>query len=110
MSSPDAVLESRRLRPDTQNALIARVFCVCGRMQALAQERLEGYRLHVEQARDEIEALQVNVAIVLEGIVFIARRIGRKYTPSLKHDICNSIRQTASDWNSLQAISLDAAR
>lgn len=28
--------------------------------QALAQERLEGYRLHVEQAREEIEALQVS--------------------------------------------------
>lgn len=27
--------------------------------QALAQERLEGYRLHVEQAREEIEILQV---------------------------------------------------
>lgn len=27
--------------------------------QALAQERLEGYRLHVEQSREEIDALQV---------------------------------------------------
>ncbi len=31
--------------------------------QALAQERLEGYRLHVEQAREEIEALQVGPLI-----------------------------------------------
>lgn len=28
-------------------------------IKALAQERLEGYRLHVEQAREEIEAVQV---------------------------------------------------
>lgn len=29
------------------------------RFQDLARERLEGYRLHVENAREEIEALQV---------------------------------------------------
>ena len=40
--------------------------------QALAQERLEGYRLHVEQAREEIEVLQVRT-LSLGNM----RRIGR---------------------------------
>lgn len=41
-----------------RTALLARL-CLPAPFQAVAQERLEGYRLHVEQAREEIEALQV---------------------------------------------------
>ena len=46
------------------------LFLICPRhfslvLQAMAQERLGGYRLHVEQAREEIEALQVSKLIHL---------------------------------------------
>lgn len=58
----DVIPESRLLRSETQNARNTPpgflYFLV--KLQALAQERLESYRLHVEQAREEIEALQVS--------------------------------------------------
>ena len=46
--------------------------------QALAQERLGGYRLHVEQAREEIEALQVRTRIYSVFDVFKEGRAGKK--------------------------------
>ena len=44
----------------------------------LAQERLGGYRLHVEQAREEIEALQVSTRIYSVFDVFKEGRAGKK--------------------------------
>lgn len=60
LSTPGATVESRLLRPETKTQQMPRVFRFLVKLQALAQERLEGYRLHVEQAREEIEALQVS--------------------------------------------------
>lgn len=40
--------------------------------QALAQERLGGYRLHVEQAREEIEALQASIGRIYSRVCAVS--------------------------------------